>query len=122
ISLVCVLSQLDTLGSVIMMDKMDDADWKRANMQSVAGGIKANGIGDLAAGMLGGFPTATCSANIALAYASRSTARVVGLAAAGLLALVAFLPQLTMALTLVPAPRSEEHTSELQSREKLVRR
>ena len=104
ISLVCVLSQLDTLGSVIMMDKMDDADWKRANMQSVAGGIKANGVGDLAAGMLGGFPTATCSANIALAYASRSTARVVGLAAAGLLALVAFLPQLTMALTLVPAP------------------
>lgn len=104
LTLVCVLSQLDTLGSVIMMDKMDDADWKRANMQSVAGGIKANGIGDLAAGMLGGFPTSTCSANIALAYATRSTARVIGLTAAALLALVAFLPQFTMALTLVPAP------------------
>lgn len=102
--LVAVLTQLDTLGSVTMMDKMDDADWKRANMQMVAGGIKANGVGDLAAGMLGSFPTCVCSANIALAYATRSTARVIGLSAALLLALVAFLPQLTMALTLIPEP------------------
>ena len=104
IALVAVLSQLDTLGSVIMMDKMDDADWKRANMQSVAGGIRANGLGDALMGLLGSFPTCTSSTNIALAYATRSTARVVGLAAAALLALTVFLPQLTMALTLIPAP------------------
>ena len=104
VALVAVLTQLDTLGSVTMMDKMDDADWKRANMQMVAGGIKANGVGDIAAGLLGGFPTCTCSANIALAYATRSTARVIGLGAAALLALVAFLPQLTLALTLIPEP------------------
>ncbi len=102
--LVAVLSHLDTLGSVIMLDKMDNADWKRADMQAIAGGIKANGIGDLVVGMLGAFPTATCSANIALAYATRSTARVIGLATAALLALVAFLPQLTLALTLIPEP------------------
>ena len=104
VALVAVLTQLDTLGSVTIMDKMDDADWKRANMQMVSGGIRANGIGDLAAGLLGGFPTCTCSANIALAYATRSTARIIGLGAALLLALVAFLPQLTLALTLIPEP------------------
>lgn len=102
--LVAVLTQLDTLGSVTIMDKMDDADWKRADMQSIGGGIRANGLGDLCLGLFGSFPTATSSANIALAYATRSTARVVGLTTAALLALVAFLPQLTMALTLVPAP------------------
>lgn len=104
IVLVAVLSQLDTLGSVTMLDKMDDADWKRANMQSVSGGIRANGLGDALMGLLGSFPTCTSSANIALAYATRSTARVIGLAAAVLLALTAFLPQLTLALTLIPAP------------------
>ncbi len=104
IALVAVLSQLDMLGSVIMLDKMDDADWKRANMQSVSGGIRANGLGDLLVGLLGGFPTCACSANIALAYATRSTARVIGLATAALLGLAALLPQLTLALTLIPEP------------------
>lgn len=104
VALVAVLTQLDMLGSVIMLDKMDDADWKRANMQAVGSGIKANGIGDLLMGMLGGFPTCVSSANIALVYATRSTARVIGFMTALLLALVAFLPQLTMALTLIPEP------------------
>lgn len=104
VALVAVLTQLDMLGSVIMLDKMDDADWKRANMQAVGNGIKANGLGDLLMGMLGGFPTCVSSANIALVYATRSTARVIGLVTALLLALVAFLPQLTMALTLIPEP------------------
>lgn len=104
VALVAVLTQLDMLGSVIMMDKMDDADWKRANMQAVAGGIRASGLSDLAMGLAGSFPTGICSANIALAYATRTTARAVGLATAALLALVAFLPQVTLALTLIPPP------------------
>ncbi|MBP6599258.1 MAG: purine/pyrimidine permease, partial [Giesbergeria sp.] len=102
--LIAVLSQLDMLGSVIILDKMEDADWKRANLQAVGGGIKANGVGDMAAALLGAFPSCVCSANIALAHATRSTARAIGLATALLLALVAFLPQATLALTLIPAP------------------
>lgn len=104
LALVAVLSQLDMLGSVIMLDKMNDADWKRADMRAVSGGIRANGMSDLLMGMMGSFPSAVSSANIALVYATRSTARVIGLVTAGILALVAFLPQLTMALTLIPTP------------------
>ena len=102
--LIAVLSQLDMLGSVIILDKMEDTDWKRANLQAVGGGIKANGVGDMAAALLGAFPSCVCSANIALAHATRSSARAIGLATALLLALVAFLPQATLALTLIPAP------------------
>lgn len=104
LALVAVLTQLDTLGSVTMLDKMNDADWKRADMRAVSGGIRASGLGDVLGAVLGSFPTAVCSANIALAYATRSTARVIGLTAAALLASAAFLPQLTMALTLIPKP------------------
>ena len=104
IGLIAILTQLDNLGSVTMLDKMDDADWKRANMKAASGGIKANGIGDLISGMLGGFPTCTCSSNIALAHATRSTARRIGLMTAVIFTLVAFFPKLTLALTLIPEP------------------
>lgn len=104
IVLVAMLTQLDTLGSVIIMDKMDNADWRRANMQAVGRGIRANGVGDFIGAFLGSFPTFTSSANIALSHATRSTSRYIGLMTAGLLGLVAFMPQATLALTLVPAP------------------
>lgn len=102
--LVAVLSQLDVLGSITMLDKMDDADWKRADMRAVGSGIRANGIADLAGGLFGSFPSCACSANIALAYATRTTSRLIGLTAAMLLAVAAFVPQFTMALTLIPEP------------------
>lgn len=102
--LVAVLSQLDTVGGVTIMNKMEDADWKRADMRAIGGGIRANGLANLCFSMLGSYPVAISSANIALTYATRSTARVIGLAAGALLALVAFLPQATLALTLVPEP------------------
>ena len=104
LTLITVLHQLDTLGGVTMLDKMNDADWKRADMRAVSGAIRANGLGALASGLSGGFPTSIGSANIALVFATRSTARRVGLVTAAFLAAVAFLPQVTMALTLIPEP------------------
>jgi len=59
-------------------------------------------LGDALASLLGSFPTGVCSANIALAHATRSTSRYIGLAAGAVLLLVAFLPQVTLALTLIP--------------------
>jgi xanthine/uracil permease len=100
--LVAALTQLDTLGSVIIMDKMDDADWHRADMKAIGKGMRANGLGDLLGAVLGSFPTFTSSANIALTHATRATARRIGVVAAAMLAAVAFMPQVTLALTLIP--------------------
>lgn len=102
--LITVLQQLDVLGCVTMLDKLNDPDWKRADMRAVSGAIRGNGLSALLTGMAGSFPTSIGSTNIALVNATRSTARVIGLMAALLLALIAFLPQLTMALTLIPTP------------------
>lgn len=102
IGLIAVLTQLDTLGNVSMMDKLEDADWRRINMPAVSGGMRAHAIGDFVAGLFGGFPTCTCSTNIALAHATHATARVIGLVTAGILALAAFMPKLTMSLMQLP--------------------
>lgn len=104
LALTAILCQLDTLGCVIIMDKMDNADWRRADMPMVARGVRANGLGDSLTSLLGAYPTLVSSANIALAHATRSTSRYIGLAVAGLMALAAFMPQATAALTLLPTP------------------
>lgn len=99
---ITLLNQLDNIGCLSIMEKTDNADWRRADMAFIGRGIRANGLGDLLAGLLGSFPTAPCSANIALAHATRSTSRYIGLATAAMLLLVALSPKLTVLLTLIP--------------------
>jgi xanthine/uracil permease len=104
IVLLAIMVQLDTLGTVVLMSKMEDADWRRADMQRVSRGIRAGSLSNILVGFLGGLPNATSSANIALCHISRSTTRYAGLLAGILLLLVAFLPKSTVALTLIPTP------------------
>jgi hypothetical protein len=49
-------------------------------------------------------PSGTSSANIGLSHATRSTSRWIGIVAAFAIAIVALLPQATLALTLIPSP------------------
>ena len=104
IGLIAMLTQLDTLGNVSMMDKLEDADWRRINMPAVSGGMRAHALGDFVAGMFGGFPTCTCSTNIALAHATHATSRIIGLVTAVVLALAAFVPKITVSLMQIPVP------------------
>jgi xanthine/uracil permease len=102
VALVALMSELDSVGTVVLMHKMNDADWRRPDMQMVGRGIRANGLGNLLASCLGSYPTGMSSANLALCHISRSTSRWIGLATALLLAVGAFLPQVALGLTLIP--------------------
>lgn len=104
LAFIAVLTQIDTVGSLILLDRMDDADWRRPDMKQASRGVLGAGIADLIGGFLGSMPTATSSANIGLSHASGVTSRYVGLATAAILMLIAFLPQATLALTLIPTP------------------
>src|SRR3546814_7151550 len=102
---------------------MNDADWRRADMTMVGGAMRANALGNFLGAWLGAYPSAISSTNIALNHVSRSTSRWIGLLTGMLMALIAFLPQVSLALTLIPSPvigavevySSAEHTTELQS-------
>src|SRR5690606_3602035 len=102
VALLALMVQLDTFACTVLMQKMDDAGWKRASMRQVGGGIRANAMGNLLAAGLGGYPNATSSANLALCHISRSTSRWIGLTVAGLFLLLAFMPLASRALTLLP--------------------
>lgn len=104
VALLSLMTPLGALGTIVLMHKMDDADWRRADMRMVAAGVRAGALGNILGGLMGAYPTATSSANVALAHISRSTSRYVGIAAALLLAALAFLPKWITALTLIPTP------------------
>ncbi|UYO93399.1 solute carrier family 23 protein [Pollutimonas sp. M17] len=104
VAVLALMTQLDTFGCVVLMHKMNDADWRRPDMRMVGGGIRANGLGNLLGAWMGACPSAISSANIALTHISRSTSRWIGLLTGLLLAFIAFLPQVTLALTLIPTP------------------
>jgi len=104
IALLALMTQLDVFGSVVLLHKMNDSDWRRPHMKMIGAGMRATGIGNLLGAGLGAFPSAVSSANIALAHISRSTSRWIGLLAGALLFVAAFMPQLTLALTLIPEP------------------
>lgn len=104
LAFIAILTQIDTVGTLVLLDRMDDADWRRPDMKQASRGVFAAGVTDFIGGILGSMPTATSSANIGLCHASGVTSRVVGLATAAILMLIAFLPQVTLALTLIPTP------------------
>lgn len=103
VGLLALMTQLDTFACTVLMQKMNDADWRRADMRMVGGGIRANALGNLCAASLGGYPSAVSSANLALCHISRSTSRWIGLTVGVLLLCFAFMPFMTRALTLIPA-------------------
>lgn len=104
IAVLALMTQLGTFAYVVLVHKMNDADWRRANMTMVGGAMRANAIGNFLCAWLGAYPSAISSTNIALNHVSRSTSRWIGLLTGLLIALVAFLPQVSLALTLIPTP------------------
>jgi xanthine/uracil permease len=104
LAVMAIMVGLDTLACVVIIDKMDNAAWSRPDMRRIAGGITANGIGDIASGVFGGMQVAPSSANIGLAHASRATSRVIGLVVAAMMLALALMPKLTVTLTLMPGP------------------
>jgi xanthine/uracil permease len=104
IVVVSLLGQFDTFASTVIVDRMDDADWHRPDMKMAGGGVMANGFSDIISGLIGGMPSGASSANIGLSHATRSTSRWIGIVAALAIAIVALLPQATLALTLIPSP------------------
>jgi len=89
---------------VVVMERMDDAGWRRSNMRVVGGSVWANGVVNMLGGLTGGFGSATSSANIGLCSATGATARVIGVAAGVALIVASCFPPLIAIITLTPEP------------------
>ena len=94
----------DHFGSILAMQKMNDARWRRADMPMVARGVTAVGLTNMLGGFFAAMPVGTSTANIGLAHATGITARRVGIAAGLVLMAAAFLPPLAGLIVSTPVP------------------
>lgn len=99
-----IISAVDMISTVVSMQRMDDADWRRADMEQAGRAIRANTVADMGAALTGGFASASSSAAIGVAFATGATAWRIGIAAGVVILLAAFSPRLIGALIIIPPP------------------
>lgn len=97
-------STLKSVGDLTLCQKINDAGWKRTDMQSVSGGVFAGAIGTGLAGLLGGIGQSTFSSNVGLSLATGATSRFIAIPCGIFMALLAFLPKLAAFFAALPNP------------------
>ena len=97
-----VAASLKTVGNVTTCQKLNDADWTRADMRSISRGVAADGLATMIAGAAGTSGVNSSTMNVGLANATGVLSRRVAYAVAGLLVVFAFLPKFGVLLYLMP--------------------
>jgi xanthine permease XanP len=100
----CLTASLKSVGDITLCQKINDTNWKRTDMNSVTGGIFANGLGIAISGALGGTAQNTVSSSVGLSLASGMTSRILAMPiGVGVIAL-AFFPKVAALFTAMPVP------------------
>jgi len=95
---------LNALGAITAAQKVEDPNWKRPEMRSLGGGILADGLTNVGAGLLGGFGQAATSGAVGLSQATGANSRAIAFVLGALLVAAAFLPKAGAFLLAMPEP------------------
>lgn len=93
-----------SFGAIVTAQRAADANWRRPNLDSVSGGILAEGVTNLVGGLLHGMTQTVNGGAIGLAAASGALSRRIGLFMAGLFVLLAFVPKVAGLWSVLPEP------------------
>ncbi|MGE5543546.1 MAG: uracil-xanthine permease family protein [Bacillota bacterium] len=97
-------SVLKAIGDITTCQKINDADWKRPDLENISSGVLAESVKTVVGGLTGGLGCTTNSSSIGLSLATGVTSRRVAYAAGVMLMLLAFLPKLTVFFVIMPKP------------------
>ena len=97
-----LLTFISLLGSLIVLQRAADADWKKPDSPPLRRGLLAASLSICAAGLLGGMAPAASGACISLSIANRSLSRQIALVGAAILCAIAFSPKLAALCALLP--------------------
>jgi xanthine permease XanP len=95
---------LRAMGDVTTCQKINDAEWARPSMQSIGGGVLANGISTMTAGLGGTIGVNTLTSSVGLAGATGVTSRRIAYVIGGLFLVLAFLPKAAAIFAIMPRP------------------
>jgi NCS2 family nucleobase:cation symporter-2 len=103
--LLCTVAAVASLvGSLVAFQRATDGGWTRPDPGPLRRGLLAHGLAVVFSGLAGGMAPATSSASVGVSIATRTYARSIAIAGAGLLFVLAFCPKLAAVFVLVPAP------------------
>ncbi len=102
--IVSVTGALKSVGNLIMCEKVNDEEWREADMPRIANGLTADAISVGVSGLLGGVASDTSASNVALSSASGATSRVIAYMAGTLFIVLGLFPKVAALLSVMPAP------------------
>ncbi len=102
--IVSLCGSLKTFGNLVIAQKANDASWEEANIGNIGNGLFADGLSVISAGLLGGMATDSSASNVGMSLATRATSRWIGFIAGALFILLAFFPQLSSLISIMPDP------------------
>jgi len=91
-----------TVGVVTTCQRINDAAWKRPDVANLSRGVVGDGLGAVAAGLLGVMGVTAGPSLAGLSRATGAASRVIGYATAAILVLFAFIPKISAAILSLP--------------------
>lgn len=101
---VALVTAIDDIGTVVSVDRLDDADWSKPNIPQISRGAMSSGAANVLSGLLGGTTLGLSSANVSLAFSTGVTSRIVGIATGVLLIFISFFPKVLAVVAAMPDP------------------
>jgi NCS2 family nucleobase:cation symporter-2 len=93
---------LKQMADTSTFQKLTDVDWVRPDFVTLKGGILANGTANVLAGLSGTVSLAPASSSVGVVAATGVASRMIGVAAAGIYLLLAFMPKVAALLVTMP--------------------
>lgn len=97
-------SGIKDAGLVVTAQKLNDSRWKRPDTGSVSGGIVVSGLTNVVSGVIGGVGLGVSAGSVGLSVATGATSRMIATFVGVLLMALAFMPQATALVALMPSP------------------
>ncbi|MGQ3888535.1 uracil-xanthine permease family protein [Legionella sp. CNM-1927-20] len=97
-----IAAALRTIGVITTCQKINDTSWKTPDLRSIKGGVFADGLGAITAGICGIPGISTGPSLVGVSSATGATSRYIAFAASVLLILMALFPPIALLLLIMP--------------------
>jgi xanthine permease XanP len=101
---IAISGSLKSFGNLLAAQKISEPDLKETDFGPIRKGLLADGFSTALAGLLGGLAVDTSSSNVGLAGATKVVSRWISVVAGVIFVILAFFPQITAALSVMPKP------------------
>lgn len=102
--LVAFCSSIKTVGNITVCQKMNDANWTRPDMNTISGGLLAEGFGTIISGLCGTMGQTTSSSSMGLSIATGVLSRYIGYCVGTAFIILAFFPKIAAVFAIMPEP------------------